>query len=403
MSVPLVVLGITYNYPVQGDVNWGPVLTAWSTAVTNALAPFYNGSTLTITSQAANPATAGLLRLANTDTIDFRNFANTGNLALAVNASNQLTFNGTPIGASAALTNGHIFVGNVSNQPADVAMSGDVTITNTGVTAISAGVIVNANINAAAAIAVSKLAALTASRAVVTDGSGFLSAATTTATEIGFVNGVTSSIQTQLNTLTTNQGNYLPLAGGTMSGAINMGSNKITSLTFGTNNGEALAYGQGFSTGGNKITNLAAPTTAGDAVRFENLPAPATYTPTVVGAGTISNANGFFSVSGKTVHMWGSFQAGTTTATTATITIPGTAALDPTKTTIYVPLGTSSAITTGAAFNANNTVMLYDGTATNTLSFSKTGTSGAGFTLALGNTIWNNNEFVWFDAWVPTV
>ena len=34
---------------------------------------------------------------------------------------------------------------------------------------------------------------------MVTDGSGFISAATTTATEIGYVNGVTSAIQTQLN------------------------------------------------------------------------------------------------------------------------------------------------------------------------------------------------------------
>lgn len=43
------------------------------------------------------------------------------------------------------------------------------------------------------------LAALTASRAVVSDGSGNMSAATTTAAEIGYVNGVTSAIQTQLN------------------------------------------------------------------------------------------------------------------------------------------------------------------------------------------------------------
>lgn len=57
----------------------------------------------------------------------------------------------------------------------------------------------DSNIKAAAGIAVNKLAALTASRAVVTDGSGFNSAATTTATEIGYVNGVTSAIQTQLN------------------------------------------------------------------------------------------------------------------------------------------------------------------------------------------------------------
>lgn len=57
----------------------------------------------------------------------------------------------------------------------------------------------NADIKAAAAIAVNKLAALTASRAAVTDSSGFVAAATTTSTEIGYVNGVTSAIQTQLD------------------------------------------------------------------------------------------------------------------------------------------------------------------------------------------------------------
>jgi hypothetical protein len=40
---------------------------------------------------------------------------------------------------------------------------------------------------------------LTASRAVVSDGSKQLTSSTTTATEIGYVNGVTSAIQTQLN------------------------------------------------------------------------------------------------------------------------------------------------------------------------------------------------------------
>lgn len=64
---------------------------------------------------------------------------------------------------------------------------------------VAAGGITNTEVNAAAAIAVSKLAAITANRAVVSDGSGFISAATTTATEIGYVNGVTSAIQTQLN------------------------------------------------------------------------------------------------------------------------------------------------------------------------------------------------------------
>lgn len=45
----------------------------------------------------------------------------------------------------------------------------------------------------------SSVVALTPNRAVVTDGSGELAAAATTATEIGYVSGVTSAIQTQLN------------------------------------------------------------------------------------------------------------------------------------------------------------------------------------------------------------
>ncbi len=65
------------------------------------------------------------------------------------------------------LTNGHIFVGNASNVAADVAMSGDISITNAGVTAIVAGVIVNADINAAAGISFSKLAALASANILV--------------------------------------------------------------------------------------------------------------------------------------------------------------------------------------------------------------------------------------------
>lgn len=66
-----------------------------------------------------------------------------------------------------ALTSGHIFVGNAANIATDVAMTGDISITNAGVTAIVAGVIVNADINAAAAIAFSKLAALTSGNILV--------------------------------------------------------------------------------------------------------------------------------------------------------------------------------------------------------------------------------------------
>lgn len=41
------------------------------------------------------------------------------------------------LGASLALADGHIFVGNSSNLPADVAMSGDIAITDTGATTVN--------------------------------------------------------------------------------------------------------------------------------------------------------------------------------------------------------------------------------------------------------------------------
>jgi len=62
---------------------------------------------------------------------------------------------------SNSLTSAYIFVGNGSNIATGVPVTGDITITNAGVTAIGAGVIVNADVNASAAILASKLGLLT--------------------------------------------------------------------------------------------------------------------------------------------------------------------------------------------------------------------------------------------------
>jgi hypothetical protein len=83
--------------------------------------------------------------------------------------------------------------------------------------------IVNADVAVAAAIAYSKLAALTASRALVSDGSGFVSASSASSAEVGYLVGVSSAIQTQID-------GKVAKAGDTMSGVLNMGSNKITNL-----------------------------------------------------------------------------------------------------------------------------------------------------------------------------
>lgn len=64
---------------------------------------------------------------------------------------------------------------------------------------VNAASITDTHISAVAAIAHSKMAALTASRAAITDGSGFVTTSPATATEVSFLSGVTSAIQTQLS------------------------------------------------------------------------------------------------------------------------------------------------------------------------------------------------------------
>lgn len=136
-------------------------------------------------SRTSNVADAGQVRLARADVISWRNQANNANLDLSVDASNNILFNGVSLAGVATV--------------ADTATI-DLTLTGTQLTAdIVLASITNAYIANAAAIAVNKLAALTASRAVATDGSGFLTVVATTATELGYVNGVTSAIQTQLD------------------------------------------------------------------------------------------------------------------------------------------------------------------------------------------------------------
>ena len=63
--------------------------------------------------------------------------------------------------------------------------------------------LVNALFSASAGILTSKLEALTPSRLIVTDGSGIMLPSSVTSTEAGYLGGVTSAIQTQMNAKTT--------------------------------------------------------------------------------------------------------------------------------------------------------------------------------------------------------
>jgi hypothetical protein len=66
---------------------------------------------------------------------------------------------------------------------------------------IALDTIINEVIKTDAAIAYSKLAALTASRALVSDGSGIVSPSAVTSTELGYLTGLSSNLQSQINAL----------------------------------------------------------------------------------------------------------------------------------------------------------------------------------------------------------
>lgn len=221
--------GTTYDWPEINEEDWGTVVNAWASAVSSSTLQKSGGSfTLTaeidlgatyglksayIKSRGANVAAAGVVRLANAENISWRNAANDGNLSLTVNASDELEFNGETIPAGDAivtltgtqtLTNKTIDGDNNTVQDLPITAiktvlgDADEVLLRDASGVPTSAKLVNANVDAAAAIAHSKMAALTASRAMVTDGSGVASASAVTATTLGYLDA-TSSIQTQID------------------------------------------------------------------------------------------------------------------------------------------------------------------------------------------------------------
>jgi len=126
-----------------------------------------------------------------------------------INASANIAFS-----KLASLTSGHILIGSASNVTTAVAITGDISISNAGVTSISAGAIVDADINASAAITATKIQAATTSNAGVVQ-----------------LNNTTSSTSTaQAATANAVKTAYdlaalaIPKAGGTFTGAVTIGS-----------------------------------------------------------------------------------------------------------------------------------------------------------------------------------
>ena len=110
-----------------------------------------------------------------------------------INASAAIAFS-----KLATLTSANILVGNGSNVATSVAVTGDVTIGNTGVTAIASGVIVDADVNASAAVAFSKLANVSATDRLLgrsTAGAGVIEEIACTAAGRALIDDVDAAAQ----------------------------------------------------------------------------------------------------------------------------------------------------------------------------------------------------------------
>jgi len=141
MAVPLLINGITYQYPELDDEGWGNAATNWAVAITQGtlqksgglfslisgvdFGPSFGLKSIYFQSRSSNIALTGVFRLSNTDAITFRNASNTADLAFGTGSSDAVpSYNGIDlVNLSTAQTlsnktiSSSIFTGNTFNNP----------------------------------------------------------------------------------------------------------------------------------------------------------------------------------------------------------------------------------------------------------------------------------------------
>ncbi len=145
MSVNITFDGQPYIIAETGEVGWGGNTTSYLVAIAAGCLQKTGGSfilsaetdfgasfglkSLSYKSRTVDIANAGILRLANnSDSVSWRNAANSADLALAVNASDQITFNGIPLGGSGSGTVNFGLTSFVAYYPADGTTVDDQTL-----------------------------------------------------------------------------------------------------------------------------------------------------------------------------------------------------------------------------------------------------------------------------------
>lgn len=113
MSITVNLNGIPYRIPVTGEVGWGQEVTNYLVALSTGLLSLEGGNFPLMAEVNFGPnngvaspyfrsgqnlaAVGGVLRLTNSESVHWRNAANTADIILGVNPSGDLIFNGLPI------------------------------------------------------------------------------------------------------------------------------------------------------------------------------------------------------------------------------------------------------------------------------------------------------------------
>lgn len=131
-----------YIIPDVGESNWGQNLTNYFVAISQGAYQASGGTlpltadlsfgtnfglfTKYVTSVTATPASAGVIRLAKTDAVEWRNNANAANLALSIDGSDNLLWNGDIIATSASSP--VLSIAGTASQITASAATGNVTL-----------------------------------------------------------------------------------------------------------------------------------------------------------------------------------------------------------------------------------------------------------------------------------
>ena len=258
-----------------------------------------------------------------------------------------------------------------------VGLVNQVLLTNG--TTPSWGPITNQYISSAAAIAFSKMAALTINRALISNSLGVIAESSVTSTELGYLSGVTSAIQTQLNGKVGTSGNQTIAGSKTFSSAVTI-SLTTNQLVLGTTNTVTI------SSTAPSVSRVYTIPDAGGAADF----ILSAGSQTIGGSKTLSSAVTINPASNQVILSTGVNQLTLNSGTSAaarTYTIPDTGTTD-----TFAMLGGAQAFTALKTFNSGLT--LNGGSAANLSIWSASnvlrqrgGTSGWAVDNTSGNTI----------------